>query len=352
MGINAIPLRNPAGWLRGPAFDLTLIAGVLALAVGAGTIVVLQPHWFYVVLALDLWLLGYPHVVATFTRISFDTESFLQNRFLVLGLPWLVLAGSVAVGVTWGTWAIATTYLYWQWFHYTRQSYGLMRYYVRSRGPSAAAVEGGSVWMLYLVPLWGILYRSYQGQETFLGLEVKYVPVPESVVHLVGALALGSIAYWAWGQYLAWRRDRLPLALTLYLCSHCAAFVMGYLVIEDISAGWLVINVWHNAQYLLIVWMYNANRFKEGVDQKHRFLSTLSQSDTRSVIRYFFVTVGLSFVVYTGILVVLKSDWFAAIPLAAIIIYQTINFHHYIVDGLIWTRKRRKVRIQVGAARS
>ncbi len=90
---------NPIGWLRNARFDLTLIVGVALLALTAGALVVLQPHWFYVLLALDLWLLGYPHVIATFTRLSFDMDSFRQNKFLVLGLPWIICAGTVAMGI-------------------------------------------------------------------------------------------------------------------------------------------------------------------------------------------------------------------------------------------------------------
>jgi hypothetical protein len=133
---------NPIGWLRNARFDLTLIVGVALLALTAGALVVLQPHWFYVLLALDLWLLGYPHVIATFTRLSFDMDSFRQNKYLVLGLPWIICAGTVAMGYFLGFWAVATTYLYWQWFHYTRQSYGIMRFYYRKSGPGGAVSSG------------------------------------------------------------------------------------------------------------------------------------------------------------------------------------------------------------------
>ena len=31
------------------------------------------------------------------------------------------------------------------------------------------------------------------------------------------------------------------------MASHFTIFYVGYLVIEDITHGWLVLNVWHNA---------------------------------------------------------------------------------------------------------
>jgi hypothetical protein len=34
---------------------------------------------------------------------------------------------------------------------------------------------------------------------------------------------------------------------------------------------------------------------------------------------------------------------FAGIPLAAMVVYQTINFHHYIVDSVIWKVRRKNI---------
>ncbi len=53
---------------------------------------------------------------------------------------------------------------------------------------------------------------------------------------------------------------------------------------------------------------------------------------------------------YLAITFFLTLEPFAAIPLAALVVYQTINFHHYIVDGLIWKKRRRTVQLMPGAA--
>ncbi len=342
--MSSLPLTvaNPYGWLRSPPFDLTLIVGVAVLALASGAVVVAKPSLFPLILFLDLWFLGYQHVIATFTRLTFDTDSFRQNKFLVIGLPWIVLAATIAIGYSLGFWAIATTYLYWQWFHYTRQSYGIMRYYARKAGETAVPDARMTSWALYLIPLFGILYRSYQHQEKFLGMEMKYLPVNEYVLYVVGAAALASLAYWLARQVTAWREGRMPVALTLYMLSHFVIFIVGYVLIEDITFGWLVLNVWHNAQYILVVWMYNTSRFKNGIDARHRFLSTLSQTRILNTVGYFLVCMLITSVVYGGILAVVQIDRIAAIPLAAVIVYQTINFHHYIVDALIWKGRKRK----------
>jgi hypothetical protein len=72
-----------AGWVRSPGFDLTYVAGISLVAIAAGWIVIANPRLFPLVFVLNAWLLGYHHVVATFTRLTFDRESFDQHRFLI-----------------------------------------------------------------------------------------------------------------------------------------------------------------------------------------------------------------------------------------------------------------------------
>lgn len=335
-----------AGWLRNPRFDLTLIVGVAAIALASGAVVVAEPALFPIILVADLWLLGYQHVVSTFTRLSFDLGSFRQHRFLVLGLPFIVLAAVVVGAWTVGGWLLATTYLYWQWFHYTRQSYGIERAYRRKAAGAVAGDERLGRWALYLLPLWGILYRSYQAPETFLGLELKVLPVPYWLVAAAAAVALAVLALWL-GQVAraVLAGDRLQ-AHTLYVISHTVIFAVGYLVIDNLDHGWLVVNVWHNAQYILFVWMFNTGRFKTGFDPKARLLSYLSQR--RNWPLYFLVCLAISTLLYFGLersmqLLAHRST----LPLF-MIAYQTINFHHYVVDGLIWKMRRPSLRRTLG----
>jgi hypothetical protein len=107
----------------------------------------------------------------------FDRTSLREHRFLVLGLPPLVLLGTVSAAWGLGEWSITTTYFYWQWFHYTRQSYGIAQVYRRKSGGLASEREHLSRLAFYLVPLWGILHRSAQEPGLFLGLPLRVLPV-------------------------------------------------------------------------------------------------------------------------------------------------------------------------------
>jgi hypothetical protein len=136
------------------------------------------------------------------------------------------------------------------------------------------------------------------------------------------------------------------VAHTLYVASHIAIFVSGYVLIEAVDPGWLLVNVWHNAQYLLVVWMFNTNRFKQGVDPSHRFLSTLSQP--RHAALYTLVLLAISALFYRGAFAVIDALPVAAVS-ATLIFGQTVNFHHYAVDAVVWKLRRPAVSRTAGA---
>ena len=82
LGAAARPAEaSGAGWLRSRRFDLNFIVATAALAILTGWAVVGDPALWAPVLFLDLWLLGYHHVAATYTRLCFDRESFRAHRF-------------------------------------------------------------------------------------------------------------------------------------------------------------------------------------------------------------------------------------------------------------------------------
>jgi hypothetical protein len=339
----------PAGWLRSRSFDLWFILGIAAVALLSGAVVVARPSLFGLVLFLDLWLLGYHHVVATYTRLCFDRDSFITHRFLVVWLPPLVLATTVLLAVGIGPWVLATVYLYWQWFHYTRQSWGISQGYRRKSGGLVTEGERLSMLTFYLPPLWGILHRSHQAPAEFLGLELRTLPVPSLLVDIVGTAALTMLAWWIAGRLVAWWRGQLPWAHTLFVLSHLAVFYVGYLGIDSINHGWLVLNIWHNAQYVIFVWLFNTNRFKNGVDPKARFLSRISQPDRKII--YFVTCFAISTLLYLTIWIgieTFQSHFEAVLLPLALIVYQTINFHHYIVDALIWKLRRKPVQQVLG----
>jgi hypothetical protein len=334
-------------WLRSARFDLSFILAIPAVSVLTGLVVSWRPQLLWPVLVLDLWFLGYHHVISTYTRLCFDKQSLESSRFLLFGLLPLVAVATLLVAGTVGLWSVVSIYFYWQWFHYTRQSWGISRAY---RGKERGALhEDGWVdqAVFYALPVLGVVHRSHQDPGTFIGLELRVLPAPAWLVSACAAAAVLLLAYWAARRVQAWRLGRLAPVHTLYMLSHFAIFAAGYLLIEDVTHGWLAINIWHNAQYILFVWLFNTRRFKEGIDPKAPFLSYISQPQRLWL--YLSTCIGITGVIYWGVLGTLDTMFFAGLS-ATIVLYQIVNFHHYIVDSLIWKVRKPPIRRTLGLA--
>jgi hypothetical protein len=314
--------RAPERWLYGPGLDLSMIAGVLALALLLGGAAAADPSLFVTVLALDLWLLAYPHVASTYTRIAFDRPSLRAHRFLLLGLPPLVLAGTAGVMRLGGELALFSLYYYWQSWHYTRQSYGIARAY-HHRGGAAARDRLGDA-LVFAFPLWGLLHRAHQRPAEFYGAPFWVPAVPWTLLALVVARQARALP------------GHAPLGPghALFVLSHVAITWVSYVAIPDITAGWLFINIWHNAQYLLFVWAANAREFRGGVDPARRARSWLCQPRHAAA--------------YAGVCLALGAGFYASLDYALatatmpvlLVAHMTVNFHHYVVDAVIWRRPR------------
>jgi hypothetical protein len=334
-------------WIRNARFDLTFILGIPALSFLTGAVIIAEPSLFYPILVFDLWFLGYHHVIATYTRLCFDRKSFAEHKFLVFGLTAIVAAVTLLVAWQIGLWVIVTIYFYWQWWHYTRQSWGISRIY---RGKDRAALyEDG--WLdqaiFYSLPVWGILSRSAEQQDRFIGMELWSLPVPPMVATLAGYVAVGLVIVWFARRVQAAMAGRLAQVHTMYMGTHFAIFAAAYLVIPDITLGWLMINIWHNAQYILFVWMYNTRRFSDGIDPEARFLSYISQPGRLWL--YLLTCVAITGVVYWGVLRAIDWAFFAGLS-ATIVLYQIANFHHYVVDSLIWKVRKPAMQKTLGLA--
>jgi hypothetical protein len=324
-------------WSAG--FDTTLLLAPLATGLAVGALTVADPRLFPSLLFLDVWLLGYHHVVATYTRLAFDRQSLRTNRFLAVDLLFLIMAGAVLVTLAGGAWLIATAFLYLQWFHYMRQGYGLSRMYFRAtpRGTGAQSRDVITDAVIYTVPVYGIAQRSTTMGDTFLGSPVTRIILPEPLTLILGAVAAVAVAAWTLRTATDWWQGRLDRHYAGFVLSHVLIFLIGYVLIDDVNIGWLTVNAWHNFQYVLVIWMVNSKRYAGGVDPTARLLSTVSQPGR--VWWYFGTCLAISTFVYFNLnqltVAVLGGSLAATLG-----VYMGINFHHYVVDALIWKRRR------------
>ena len=349
-------------WLDSLGFDAVLIVGVFVLAVVSGVIVSIKPDLFVPVMLADVWLLGYHHVISTFTKLAGTQEDRKQNWFLIYLLPLIVLlavsiltfvAGKFNVveatlkshSVPPGIWAVVTIYLFWQWFHYTRQSWGIAAFYKRKAGmkpPKNIHLDQAVFWA---IPVWGILNRCAQGWNEFLFLPVWMPSIPMELANAVGVFAIISLGYWAYQRFQNYREGNLSIGLTLFELSHFAVFYIGYIALAEINHGWLVANIWHNAQYILFVWLYNTNRFKHVDKGEVGIMAWLSQKTPMHALLYFTLCLAATTFFYKNMQIILShvsNGEIALFMTLNVVIFQTVNFHHYIVDSIIWKARNKK----------
>jgi hypothetical protein len=338
------------GWLKDPPFDLTLIVGITGLACAMGVAAAVVPALFLPLLAFHTWCFGFDHVIATFTKLVGLPDDRRRNRFLIYVLPPLLFGGTLLIGQSTGIGVLNTAYFLFQWFHTTRQSWGIAQHYRRAAGiPSKprARPTDDPPWLsevtLWSLPVVGLLQRCHQRPTSFLWMDLFLPRVPGIVVTLAGLVAAVLVAVFFWTRWRALRRGELALPHTLFLCSHFLVFAVGYLVIDDLHAGWLLVNVWHNVQYLAYVWMHNRARFDGGVRPDARILSWFCQPGVKRGIAYFAACLLISTPLFTAIYAVGdRIDlWLNGRLISISLVFAlALNFHHYIVDGLIWKRSR------------
>jgi hypothetical protein len=105
---------------------------------------------------------------------------------------------------------------------------------------------------------------------------------------------------------------------------------------DNVSGGWVVTNIWHTAQYLLLVWMFNENAVAKAAPESKGWFFQLTQNRWPL---YFSLCLVAAFPIYFAINNAVIFGTTAL--LVALVLNQAINFHHFIVDAVIWRQKRK-----------
>ena len=253
---------------------------------------------------------------------------------MIFGLPVIVLAGVFVVALAYEVAGLFTLYFVAQSYHVTRQSFGIARAY-KCAGAGPLQRDRWAEAVIYLVPAWGLLARCAQAPTAFLDYPIQLPTVPALFVDAVGLAATACVAVWLWRQGRAALANQINWRHDAFVATHVGVCVAGYLWIADITLGWLVINLWHNFQYLLFVWVQNVRRDQRTLGDAH-----VVNSLWKGAARY----AGLCLLL--GAALYLAVDWagmqllWLGMP-TVLIAHFTLNFHHYLVDGVIWKRRHR-----------
>lgn len=318
------------------------IFGNLIAALSAGALASWSAPMMLAVLYIDIWLLANPHLVATYTRIGAMSSRIGLRWALIFVAPILILAALTMVALAYEATGLLALYFVLQTFHVARQTYGIARRHDHRLQVPCRALP---YFLIYLFPVWGYLHRSAQAPSSFLGYPIWLPPVPQELATAAGAAAVAGALCWFACLGLVYARGARQAdgpfnSLTL---SHLMISLVGYVWISDITLGWLVVNVWHNIQYLMFVYRQRQAGITAGKNieesdgawaRPKSLVEALKPSAT-----FFLACAICGAVLYAAASRVGESLLWLGLP-TILIAHLVLNFHHYLADGVIWKRRR------------
>ena len=333
-------------WLRSRDFDLAFILGIPSISLATIALIIQAPQLFWAVLAIDLWVFGYHHVIATYTRLCFDRKSFRSSRFLIFGLlpmvavataRWRSASGSGPSSRSISTGSGSTT----------RGRAGASRAPTAPRSASALYEDG---WLdqaiFYAWPVLGILHRSHQDPGTFIGLPLATFPVPCAVVLAAAAARRRCSPAGGMARRLRAWQPRAAVGGAHALHAHPLPDLRRLLLlIDDITYGWL--GDQHLAQRAVHpVRLAVQHAPIQGRHRSAGAVSLLHQPAEPAVAlpadlpRHHRPRL-------LGLLGTLEAVLFAGLS-GTVVLYQIVNFHHYMVDATIWKVRKPPMRKTLG----
>ncbi|MEO6017785.1 MAG: hypothetical protein ABIP46_11050 [Polaromonas sp.] len=334
---------TPGQFLYGPWFDRLFLFGPVCLALVLGALATTSPAMFTAVVLVDIWLFANPHVIATYTRIAFDKAHIKKHWFLIFCLPPIVLVLVTMVALAYELGGLFTLYFIAQTYHVTRQSFGISRAFGRV-DPQAVGPDRLSETLIYLFPLWGLLHRCTTAPDFFYGYPIHLPAVSTAVSDTAGLAAMLICTWWVSRQIRLAVIGRLNAGHCLFVASHLLVTAVAYLWVPDITSGWLVVNIWHNLQYLLFVWLQNARRDTQlSSTSDKRSIDTAGlqslMTPLKNAGKYLAACLILGAAMYEALSVAGQQLIWLGLP-TVFILHFTFNFHHYLVDGVIWKRRK------------
>ena len=341
-----MPRPVPASfWILGSWRDLLLFAATPVVILPL--FVVARTQWTAAQIALVGSFGAMGHHLPGLMRAYGDRDLFRRFRIRFIVAP-LVIATLCLVSSRWDlSGVVLLTYLWGVW-HGMGQTYGFARIYdakVKSFDPLTARLDQalciawfGAAVLFYPNRMTTILDLLYRSQGPFLPAALL------DDLRLGWALVTAAATvFFVVNLIVRWRRGLrvssvklLLLATSLGFFGYCSVFV------DNILVGNALFEVFHDVQYLSIVWLFNRSRVEK--DQRVGVF-------TRFLFRRSGVLVGI----YVGLVFLYGSLGFLGdgIPSSAIInpiqnLLVLSALLHFYYDGFIWKVRERSTRESLG----
>ena len=337
---------RPSPWILDRWRDLVLFVGTPVLLIPIFTAA--QARWS----AQDIFLFvgafgAMGHHLPGMIRAYGDPALFDRFKVRFIVAPLAIVAVCVWSSL-YNIQAIQLVALVWGIWHGMMQTYGFCRIYDAKASARAAARARVDLalcfaWFLGAVLLSPIRFRS--------SLDLYYEsggPVISSVVIEVlrstVLVSLGLVtAFFLWRQWNDWRAGRgaSPVKMVL-LVSSIAFWWYCNNGVQNILVGIALFEVFHDVQYLAIVWIYNRSRVER--DQS-----------IRGFMRFVFRRSGSLIGVYVGLVLAygsialttsgVSAEWIRHGLIGVVTASALLHFYY---DGFIWKVRETQTRAMLG----
>ncbi|ADU37967.1 hypothetical protein [Variovorax paradoxus] len=318
----------------------------LFVALSAGALASLSAPMMLAVLYIDIWLFANPHIIATYTRIRQISPSIKTHWVLIFAAPVLIAGGLTIIALAYEAAGLLALYFVLQAFHVTRQSYGIAR---RCDRQLQTPYQRLPYFLIYIFPVWGYLHRGAQASDSFLGYPIWLPPVPQELAFAIGVVAVVGALFWFARLWHCRSAEQENSLFSSFVLSHLLVSLVSYILINDITLGWLVVNVWHNIQYLVFVYRQQRSDIKAN-DKSGKLESTLAARKSifeilKRPAAFFLGCLTVGAIFYVAADRVGESLIWLGFP-TILIAHLILNFHHYLADGFIWRRRHTGNNVQ------
>ena len=338
--------NKPSLWILDRWRDLLLFVGTPVLLIPIFTAA--QARWS----AQDIFLFvgafgAMGHHLPGMIRAYGDRALFHRFKIRFVVAPVALLAVCIWSSV-YNIQAIQLVALAWGIWHGMMQTYGFCRIYdAKASGKAAGRAKIDLAlcfsWFLSAVILSPMRFRTCLDLYYESGGPV----IPPGVIlngryAVLGALAIVT-ALFLWRQWHDWAREKVfsPIKLTL-LASSIGFWWYCNNGVQNILVGIALFEVFHDVQYLAIVWIYNRARVER-------------DESIRGFMRFVFRRSGSLIGVYVGLVLAYGSIAFStssvsieAIKHVLIGIVTASALLHFYYDGFIWKVRETQTRAMLG----
>lgn len=351
-------------WLVTRAFDLTWFFGGAALS-----LIVLGLYFVAgapIVALWWIWLLAFdgPHIGAAFTRTYFDREEWrrrpglLLTSLLTFAVGPLFLAATIATGSPDPFLLFLAFATFYGYYHVVRQHYGFVALYNTVNHDWDRRSVALDKWTLYIgcwAPYAYFLLTHPKARELLRLTTVRPAPLETVAAYALLAVWLIVIARFL-ARHVKDDGFRLRNPKTPYLAGTVILYGFIYFAIarfepvyggsqgpdQDFLLLSIVIVIFHNLQYVGLVWFHNRNRYA-GAGPEHGLAGVVNRAPALflGALAVFSLAIYGTFACATGVFP--ACQWFAGAGIGRITwnqiglcLWWGLAMNHYYLDQKIW----------------